>query len=171
MILVSKKEKPFAYSMKGTPRRKVVITDYDAEIEELYRTVEDTAIKGFNSPAIWSLEASKVYVRAVVLGVMMTMLGDDDDLFAYGCDRFDRYPSFALPFALNRMFTASRQPGSGKSSSTASARAPRSTPGPSRSRSYTRIPLSMRWESSLPIWCHQKRWRKPSAPRWNKCSL
>jgi len=89
MILVSKKEKPFAYSTKGTPRRKVVIADYQAEIEELYRTVEDVAIIGFDSPATWSPEASRAYIRSVVLGVMMTTLGDDDDLFLYGCDRFD----------------------------------------------------------------------------------
>lgn len=90
MILVSKKDKPFVYSNKGTPRRKAIIADYEVEIEELYRTVEDTAISGFNSPTTWSLETSRAYVRTVVLGVMMTTLGDDDDLFAYGCDRFDR---------------------------------------------------------------------------------
>jgi len=90
MILVSKKDKPFVYSNKGIPRRKAIITDYEAEIEELYRTVEDTTINGFNSPNTWSLEASRAYVRTVVLTVMMTKLGDDDDLFAHGCDRFGR---------------------------------------------------------------------------------
>jgi hypothetical protein len=55
MILVSKEDKPFVYSAKGTPRRKAVIADYEAEIEELYRTVEDAALIGFNSPATWSL--------------------------------------------------------------------------------------------------------------------
>ena len=88
MILVSKKDKPFVYSTKGTPRRKAVIADYEAEIEELYRTVEDAAIIGFSSPAIWSSETSRAYVRTVVLGVMMTALGDDDDFFLHGCDRF-----------------------------------------------------------------------------------
>lgn len=88
MILVSKKNKPFVYSTKGTPRRKAVIADYEVEIEELYQTVEDAAIIGFNCPATWSPEASRTYVRTVVLGVMMTTLGDDDDFFSHGCDRF-----------------------------------------------------------------------------------
>ena len=89
MILVSREEKPFVYSAKGDPRRKAVIADYEAEIEELYQTIEDTAITGLNSPTSLLLEESIVYVRAVVLDVMMTVLGDDDDLFAHGCDRFD----------------------------------------------------------------------------------
>jgi len=89
MILVSREEKPFVYSAKGDARRKAVIADYEAEIEELYETVEDTTISGLNSPTTLLLEESVVYVRAVVLGVMTTTLGDDDDLFAYGCDRFD----------------------------------------------------------------------------------
>ena len=91
MILVSGEEKPFVYSAKGDPRRKAVIADYEAEIEELYQTVEDTTIGGLNSATTLPLEESIVYVRAVVLGVMMTTLGDDDDLFAHGCDRFDTH--------------------------------------------------------------------------------
>jgi len=92
MILVSKKDKPFVCSAKGAPVRKTVIADYQAEIEELYQMVEDAAISGFNSPTTLLLEESITYVRTVVLGVMMTTLGDDDDLFAHGCDRFDRCP-------------------------------------------------------------------------------
>ena len=157
MILVSKKEKPFVYSAKGAPRRKAVIADYEAEIEELYRTAEDVAINGFNSPATWSLEASRAYVRTVVLGVMMTTLGDDNDFFAYGCDRFGQYLASALPLTLTWAFLAFRRPGSGRSSLTAYARAPGSTLGTSRSYSYTSIPPSMHWESSSPTWCHRKR--------------
>ena len=144
MILVSKKEKPFAYSTKGTPRRKVIITDYQAEIEELYQTVEDVAIIGFDSPATWSPEASRAYIRGVVLGVMMTTLGDDDDLFLYGCDRFDRYSVFPLPLTLTWTFSVFRRPGSGRSLSMAYARVPGSIPGISPPRLYTNIPLSMR---------------------------
>jgi len=93
MIIVSKEEKPFVYSAKGDPRRKTVIADYEAEIEELYQTVEDTTISMLNPSTTLLLDESIVYVRAVVLGVMMTALEDDDDLFAHGCDRFDRHPS------------------------------------------------------------------------------
>ena len=96
MILVSKHDKPFVYSAKGAPRRKAVIADYEAEIEELYETVEDVPVSGFNSPTTLLLEESIEYVRTIVLGVMMTTLGDDDDLFAYGCDRFGRYPFPAM---------------------------------------------------------------------------
>lgn len=116
MILVSKEGKPFAYSTKGSPRRKAVIASYQAEIEELYGTVEDTTVNGFSSPTTWLLEESIAYVRTVVLGVMMTALGDDDDLFAHGCDRFNYYPSSVLQSMLTQMFSVFRQPGSGRSS-------------------------------------------------------
>jgi hypothetical protein len=86
MILVSKEEKPFAHSAKGAPRRKVIIADYEAEIEELYETVEDISVNGSEYPTTWSLEESIAYVRTVVHGVMMMTLGDDDDLFVHGCD-------------------------------------------------------------------------------------
>ena len=144
MIIVSKKDKPFVYSTKGTPRRKAIIANYEAEIEELYRTVEDTAITGFGSPSIWSPESSRAYARTVVLGVMMTTLGDDDDLFAHGCDRFDRYLASPLSLTLTWALLVFRRPGSGRSSSTACAHAPRSTLGISLLRSYTNILLSMR---------------------------
>ena len=86
MILVSKADKPFVYSAKGAPRRKAIIADYGVEIEELYQTVEDVSVNGSDYPTTWSLEESIEYVRAVVRGVMMTTLGDYDDLFAHGCD-------------------------------------------------------------------------------------
>ena len=173
MILVSKEAKPFTYTAKGTPRRKAVITDYETEIEELYGTVEDTAINGFTSPETWSLEASRAYARTVVLGVMMTTLGDDDDLFAHGCDRFGHYASSALLLTLTQIYTNAvfGQPGLGRSLSTVSALAPGSTLGVSRMCSYTKILPSTRSESSLPTWYHRKRWLKPSVRRWNECSL
>ena len=115
MILVSTQGKPFVYSTKGTARRKAVIANYEAEIEELYQTVEDTATSGFNSPTTWLLEESVAYVRTVVLGVMMTTLGDDDDLFAHGCDRFGHYLSSASSLMLTWTFSVFRQPGSGRS--------------------------------------------------------
>jgi hypothetical protein len=87
MVLVTRKDKPFLYSAKGTPLRKAIITDYKTEIEELYQTVEDTSVKGLDSrPPTWSLEESTAYVRTVVHNVMTTTLGDDDDLFEHGCD-------------------------------------------------------------------------------------
>ena len=86
MILVSKKDKPLEYTPKGAPRRKAILADYEDDIEELYRTVEDATVIGPGHLMTWSLDESTVYVRTVVCGVMMTSLGDDDDIFAHGCD-------------------------------------------------------------------------------------
>jgi len=143
MILVSMEDKPFTYTVKGAPRRKAVISAYEAEIEELYRTVEDTALNGFTSPATWSLGASRTYVRAVVTGVMMTAVGDDDDFFAHGCDRFGRDLFSALPLMLTRILSVSRQPGSKRSSPITYVRAPGSTLRISRTCLYTNTPPSI----------------------------
>jgi hypothetical protein len=150
MILVSKADKPFVYSAKGTPRRKAVIADYESEIQELYQTVEDAAIGGFRSPVTWSLDESTTYARTVVHGVMMRTLGDDDDFFAQGCDRFAEPRSSILPTPLTRLHSAFRQPGSGRSLSMACGHVRGSTPGPFQSSLSTRIPRFALSESSLP---------------------
>jgi len=150
MILVSKEDKPFTYTVKGAPRRKAVISAYETEIEELYRTVEDTALNGFTSPATWSLGASRIYVRAVVTGVMMTAVGDDDDFFAHGCDRFGRDPSSTLPLMLTQILSVSRQLGSKRLSLITCVRAPGSTLRISQTCLYTNIRPSICWGSLLP---------------------
>ena len=90
MILVASPSKPFQFTPKGTPKRKVVIADYATEIEELYATVEQSSQTGVQPPAKWSLEGIKNFVRATVKNVVETEeeFLDEDDIFQNGADRY-----------------------------------------------------------------------------------
>ncbi|CDO76172.1 hypothetical protein BN946_scf185034.g5 [Trametes cinnabarina] len=87
MIIVTKPEKPFQYTAKGTPRRHVSLADYAQEIDELYRRVEESFQVNIQPPSSWSGDAVLEYVREVVKRVLKAPeIGDEDDLFQQGCD-------------------------------------------------------------------------------------
>lgn len=87
MILVASPSKPFAYTVKGTPRRQAVIDNYETEIVELYAAVAETAQSQIEPPASWSKIESLNFVRTIITKVMQQTLEDSDDLFQHGCDR------------------------------------------------------------------------------------
>ncbi|KAJ7087037.1 hypothetical protein C8R43DRAFT_939403, partial [Mycena crocata] len=86
MILVAKPSKPFTYTAKMTARRQAVIMDYRDEITALYDTVEQTAT--LNIPALSGWDASSIlqFARDAIQNVVAKNIGDDDDIFQYGCD-------------------------------------------------------------------------------------
>ncbi|OSD00749.1 acetyl-CoA synthetase-like protein [Trametes coccinea BRFM310] len=87
MITVTKPDKPFQYTAKGTPRRHVSLAEYAQEIDELYRRVEESSQVDIPPPSAWEGEALLQYVREVVKRVLKaTQIGDNDDLFQQGCD-------------------------------------------------------------------------------------
>lgn len=89
MIVVASPDKPLQYTAKNTARRQVIIKEYEAEIEALYRTVEETTQTQIGSPTKWSLSSIRLFVRNVVKNVIQyKQLADDQDFFQYGCDRF-----------------------------------------------------------------------------------
>lgn len=89
MILVSDAAtKPFAYTPKGTPKRASILQDYEAEIDNLYKTVEETTQSDLVLPPDWSFGNSLNFVRAAVNNVLVGEVNDDEDIFQRGCDRW-----------------------------------------------------------------------------------
>ncbi|KAI0369579.1 acetyl-CoA synthetase-like protein [Pilatotrama ljubarskyi] len=87
MITVTKPDKPFQYTAKGTPRRHVSLAEYAAEIDELYRKVEESSQVDVQPPPSWTDGTVREYVRGVVKKVLRAPeIGDEDDLFQQGCD-------------------------------------------------------------------------------------
>ena len=105
MIIVTNPNKPLEYTAKGTPRRQVCIRAYDAEIDALYKRVEELAQVEVPPPTSWAPDAVREYVREVVKKVMdRSKLGDEEDLFQEGCDRrvSSLYPSSARANTVTR---------------------------------------------------------------------
>ncbi|TBU53497.1 acetyl-CoA synthetase-like protein [Dichomitus squalens] len=87
LITVTKPNKPFQYTAKGTPRRHVSLDEYAEEIEELYKKLEESSQVDIPVPPSWSAETVRTYVRGVVKKVMkVPNIEDDDDLFQQGGD-------------------------------------------------------------------------------------
>ncbi|KAI0659473.1 acetyl-CoA synthetase-like protein [Cubamyces menziesii] len=87
MITVTKPDKPFQYTAKGTPRRHVSLADYAQEIDELYKKVEESSQVDVQPPDSWTDETVPEFVKAVVKKVMRAPnIADGDDLFQQGCD-------------------------------------------------------------------------------------
>jgi hypothetical protein len=89
MILVTHPDKPLELTAKATPRRGVCLKAYAQEIENLYDEIERSSQTEQRPPEIWTAESVLEFVRGVVHHVMTSVqVGDDDDLFSNGCDRY-----------------------------------------------------------------------------------
>ena len=100
MITVTDPSKPFQYTAKGTPRRHVSLDEYAEEIEELYKKVEESSQVDIPTPPAWTAETVRSYVRSVVKRVMnVPDIGDDDDLFQQGGDRYVNFASVTWNFS------------------------------------------------------------------------
>ncbi|KAF9034495.1 acetyl-CoA synthetase-like protein [Hymenopellis radicata] len=84
MVIFANLSKPFSFNSKGAPRRAVVLSEYDREIEALYKTVEERV--EVESPSNWTFEASLSFARAVVNNNLHHPAKDDEDIFQCGCD-------------------------------------------------------------------------------------
>lgn len=89
MILVTEPSKPFTYTAKNTPRRHVIIKEYEEEINKLYDAVDKSAQNSIILPTEWNTLSALELVRKVVGQVLVdTFIGDSEDLFfQHGCDR------------------------------------------------------------------------------------
>lgn len=88
MILVTSPSKPFSFTAKGTPRRQIIIKEYDPEIEAIYAAADETTqASEVSPPESWKLLDVLDFVRLVVGRVAKTALADTDDFFQKGCDR------------------------------------------------------------------------------------
>ncbi|KAF8572826.1 NAD(P)-binding protein, partial [Ramaria rubella] len=86
--------KPFSYTAKQSVRRGAIIKEYASEIEAMYQAIQDSSQTdipippGSSEEGGWTLEESLQFVREAVHKVMASAddMGDDDDIFGYGCD-------------------------------------------------------------------------------------
>ncbi|KAF8501962.1 hypothetical protein BU17DRAFT_58804 [Hysterangium stoloniferum] len=88
LIIVARRDKPFALTEKGTIKRGVVMETYKAEIEAAYHRLEEG-----NLDSAWQFEGDlanvediRTYMRRVVLDVLGKVVPDTMDLFVYGLD-------------------------------------------------------------------------------------
>ncbi len=88
MIIVASPKKPFSYTAKNTARRLALINEYDAEIDALYAAVDESTQADLSPPSTWDLPSATTFVREVVNRVLKDSVGDNDDLFQKGCDRY-----------------------------------------------------------------------------------
>ncbi|KAG8908187.1 hypothetical protein FRB99_008730 [Tulasnella sp. 403] len=87
MIIVSDPRKPFQVTPKGTPKRKAVVQDYDAEIEALYTAIEESSMSEIKAPEEWTETSTRDFVRTIVQKVLEAPCEDDEDMFSrYGAD-------------------------------------------------------------------------------------
>jgi hypothetical protein len=87
MIIVASPSKPFVYTAKMTPRRQVILDNYDEEINALYDVVEQASQVDIPLPVDWTPSQSLDYVRHIVHKVMAQKVADGVDVFQNGCDR------------------------------------------------------------------------------------
>lgn len=87
MIIAASPSKPFVYTAKMTARRQAILKDYDAEINALYDTVEQTSKVDIPIPAEWTPSQTLDYIRRIVHKVMTQNVPDGVDIFQHGCDR------------------------------------------------------------------------------------
>jgi hypothetical protein len=70
-----------------TPRRSIIIANYEPEIEALYQAVEETTQATAVLPENWTPESTHHFVQSVVRSVIKEKVPEDSDLFQHGCDR------------------------------------------------------------------------------------
>jgi hypothetical protein len=87
MIIVAHPNKPFEYTPKNTPRRKNVLAAYEQEIENTYAAFEESSQMDFPGPEVWTADECTAYARRVVQAMLGETVGDEDDIFQFGCDR------------------------------------------------------------------------------------
>jgi|SRR5882762_3954389 len=112
MIMVTSPGKPFQYTAKGTPRRKISLKAYEEEIEALYVTVEKSSQTDLAPPREWNTQTTLEFVATAVENVMKRKLGNEDDMFQQGCDRY-LYPNGCVEKRELTFPAVFRLPGSG----------------------------------------------------------
>ncbi|KAI9065203.1 acetyl-CoA synthetase-like protein [Trametes sanguinea] len=103
MILITSPSKPLQLNMKGLPRRKTVLAEYNDEIEALYQQVEDSAQSDLRPPTSWDEGSTLAFVRTVIEATLRRSIEDDADFFRNGCD------SLQATWIRNTIFRAIRQ--------------------------------------------------------------
>ncbi|KAH9946535.1 hypothetical protein B0H21DRAFT_822721 [Amylocystis lapponica] len=104
MILVGDPERPFPRAAKGTVVRKQTLALYEADIDALYKTVEDsTDAKGILPPPSWTEAAVEAWLAEHAASIIDKKISIPTvDLFEHGFD------SLSATFLRNRIIGALR---------------------------------------------------------------
>lgn len=110
MILIASKSKPFLLTAKNTVRRGATLTEYDGEIDTIYKAVEDSVQSNIPIPngthpnGGWTFEEARIFVHEVVHGILKNTseMQDDDDIFNFGCDRYVKITIARIMFLFTR---------------------------------------------------------------------
>ncbi|TFK94521.1 acetyl-CoA synthetase-like protein [Polyporus arcularius HHB13444] len=86
MITVTSPSKPFQFTVKGLPRRNIILQEYHDEIEALYKQVEESAQSEFAPPIQWDEASTLEFVRTIVESTLHRSLPNDADIFRNGGD-------------------------------------------------------------------------------------
>ncbi|KAF9468263.1 acetyl-CoA synthetase-like protein [Collybia nuda] len=84
MIIVADPSKPFVYTPKGAPKRKVILEDYSTEIDRAYNEADNGS--QITPPENLSEESSLTFARDVVNTILKHPAKDFEDIFECGCD-------------------------------------------------------------------------------------
>lgn len=95
MIIISDPSKPFLLTPKSSVKRNATVQLYEAEIAAAYKAVEDSSLKDITPPTTWSTAETTDFVRRLIHRVLPVAIGDEDDIFQSGADRY-----VALYFAM-----------------------------------------------------------------------
>lgn len=96
MILLASPSKPFFFTDKRTAKKGLTLKLYEEEIENIYKAFEESVKtdipipEGCHPAGGWTDEESLSLVRSVVHSIMRQAknIGDTNDLFSLGCDRY-----------------------------------------------------------------------------------
>ncbi|KAF9465931.1 hypothetical protein BDZ94DRAFT_1158916 [Collybia nuda] len=86
LVLVANHSKPFQYTAKGTPRRQIILNDYEQEIRQGYDSIEESSQPDILLPRLFTFDTCLDFTLSVVKKVMGRAPTIDEDIFQNGCD-------------------------------------------------------------------------------------
>ncbi len=86
MLIISRPNKPFTFTSKGSIRRSAAILDYQEEIEATYQAMEYTPSSDLGTPSDWTQEGMLHFIRELVSTIIQAEISDDADIFQNGAD-------------------------------------------------------------------------------------
>jgi hypothetical protein len=88
MIIVTYPDKPLLTTDKRTLKRQPNLSAYEADIKVAYAALADSARQDIAFPVSWDVDSIINFVRELTAKVMRKSIGDEDDIFQNGGDRY-----------------------------------------------------------------------------------
>lgn len=94
ILIADPVEKPFQRTPKGSVMRSTTLLNYEAEIDAIYRSVEEAITSEWAKPPVnWDEQDLRGFVARIIRGTVGSgkekgfEIHLEDDLFIQGCDR------------------------------------------------------------------------------------